>query len=160
MGTTTSGPIPNAVQHQNNSDPKTQNLKDKSLFQKSSVKNEQPNFVSKQKTDLLEKRDEYLLLGRGDYFNKHKCGKCKLLNTFLCEHETAYRTEIHNSFAKDGSYHISPRKPNENGIDYKMYINSAKSKKNDNKNEQDIKAKARTKEDLWCTCCFCCETTE
>jgi hypothetical protein len=139
MGTTESSP--NAVQQQKNPDQKTKNLNDKSLFQKISnlnkIQNEQPKSVSKQKTDLLDKRDEYLLLGRSDYFNKSKCAKCRMMNTFICEHDTVYRDEIHNSFAKDGSYHISPRKPIENGIDYKMYLNSAKSKNRENKNVKD-----------------------
>ena len=61
------------------------------------------------------------------YFKTGKCAKCKQLGVFICEHDTVIRDNIHKSYAEEGIYHSSPRKPNENAIDYSKYRKSSTS---------------------------------
>lgn len=47
--------------------------------------------------------------------SNEKCARCKMLNTFICEHMTSVRDQLHTIYAEEGRFYLNPRnsrKPN------------------------------------------------
>lgn len=165
MGTTTSGSKSNAVHQQKLPDEQPENSEqvlEKENEKESKTVTDQPQLQQKQKTDL-DKRKEFMLLGKSDYFKTEKCFHCKSLGVFICEHDTAILDDMSRYYVKEGTYYKPKIKPVEQVDDNVSNYTRSNSVANPYRQKSVIAKKNLPKkidnnDDDGC-CSWCCKTT-